>query len=129
MMKSLKTKIAAPIAALAAALALTAVAPSIAQARPYNDARVEISYRAHNDFDFRGLERRIDQGVRTGDLTRREARRLNWQVSELRDLADRYDRNGMSRWQRRELSDRYQELSARVYYQKHDYQERDHHWR
>jgi|GEM_PF-2364336 len=127
---SLKKKIALPLAALGAAMAMSAMAPSAAQARPYEGRyETQVSYRHGGDFDFRGLKSRIWEGVRTGDLTRREARRLSVQVDALEERADEYSRGGFSRWERREIKDRYRDISERVYVQRHDGDYRGGHWR
>ncbi len=131
---SLKKKIAMPLAAIGAALAMTAIVPAAAQAHSYESRAYEgryetqIAYRG-GDFDFRGLKSRIWEGVRTGDLTRREARRLSVQVDALEDRADAYSRGGMSGWERRDLNDRYRDLSARIYVQRHDDDYRGRGWR
>lgn len=125
---SLKQKIAMPLAAAGAALAMMAIVPGTAQAHPYESARYEsISYRG--DFDFRGLKSRIWEGVRTGDLTRSEARRLSSRVDRLEDRAESYSRGGFSSWERRDLNDRYRDLSSRIYVQRHDNDYRGRNWR
>jgi hypothetical protein len=128
---SLKKKFALPLAALGAALAMSAMAPTGAQARSYDDRYSDshVSYRYANDFDFRDLKARIWQGVRNGDLTRREARRLSYQVDSLEERADYYSRDGLQRWERQELRDRYRDISARIYVQRRDDDYRGGHWR
>ncbi len=123
-----KKKIALPLAAIGAALAMSAMAPSAAQARPYENRYESVSYRG-GDFDFRGLKSRIWEGVRHGDLTRPEARRLSNQVESLENRADSYSRGGLTRWERRDLNDRYRDLSSRIYVQRHDRDYRGGGWR
>lgn len=71
------------------------------------------------------LERRIDQGIRSGALSRREATQLRSEYRGLVRLEARYraSRPGLTQWERRDLDRRYDALSAKVRYEKHD---RDH---
>jgi Ni/Co efflux regulator RcnB len=68
------------------------------------------------------IERRIDQGMRSGELTRREARRLHDEFRSLLRLEDRYRRDGLTLRERADLQRRYDVLSARVRFEKHDNQ-------
>lgn len=68
----------------------------------------------------RQLDRRIDQGVRNGQLTRREAHSLRREFHDLMRLEDRYRRNGLSRWERQDLDRRYDALEARIRYERRD---------
>ncbi len=70
------------------------------------------------------LDRRIDQGVRSGSLTRPEARRLTNDLRQLTRLEARYRSGGFSAGERRDLDRRYDALSARVRFDKHDRQDR-----
>jgi hypothetical protein len=72
------------------------------------------------------LEQRIDQGVRTGDLTRAEALRLQDQFRGLNRLEGQYRRSGgyLSLAERRDLDRRFDRLSRRIYDQRHDDQVR-----
>jgi hypothetical protein len=61
--------------------------------------------------DIARLQARIDWGVRSGRLNRYEARRLNWQLAELRDRARYYWRtDGVSWRERRDLEVRFDRL-------------------
>jgi hypothetical protein len=97
------------ILSLAAAAALVAAAaPASAQSREYlaeREAR---------------LEQRIDRGVARGDLTRQEARSLRGELRELDRLEDRYRRDGLNAWERRDLDARFDRLSARIRFERHD---------
>ena len=98
----------------AAALAATA-APAMAQ--PYgarNDRWTSIDHRLNN------LDRRIDQGVRTGQITRNEAVRLRGEFRSLVNLERRYSANGLTRWERADLDRRFDTLSARIRWDRHD---------
>ena len=70
------------------------------------------------------IERRIDQGIRSGELTRREARRLHREYSDLLRLEASYRRDGLSFRERADLERRYDRLAAEVRFQKHDSQDR-----
>lgn len=96
---------------LAAATALTAGA---AAAQPYG-------YGNGYGRDWMPIERRIeridyriDQGVRSGQLTSREAYRLRSQFNSLVRLEARYSRNGLSNWERADLNRRFDVLSMNV---------------
>ena len=68
---------------------------------------------------------RIDQGVRTGALTRPEANRLRAEFRDLSALERRYrNSNGLSRAERAELDRRFDALSRRIRVQKNDRQDR-----
>jgi hypothetical protein len=69
------------------------------------------------------LERRIDQGVRSGRLNRPEARRIQAELRQLDRLEGQYRRsNGLSVNERRDLDRRYDALSQRVRFEKNDRQ-------
>jgi hypothetical protein len=74
----------------------------------------------------RTIDARIDQGIRTGALTRAEAGRLRIEFRDLVKLENRYRRsgNGLSVAERRDLNARYDRLSTRVRIQKNDRQYR-----
>ena len=66
------------------------------------------------------IERRIDQGLASGQLTRREARGLRNEFGNLLRLEARYKVNGLSYGERTDLQRRYDTLATRVRYEKHD---------
>ncbi|MGK6323038.1 hypothetical protein ACMGDM_08110 [Sphingomonas sp. DT-51] len=66
------------------------------------------------------LDQRIDQGIRSGALNRGEARRLRAESRQLAALEGRYRRDGLTQWERRDLDRRYDALSTRVRFDKHD---------
>jgi coenzyme F420-reducing hydrogenase beta subunit len=71
------------------------------------------------------LDRRIDGGVNSGELTRVEARRLRAEFNELTRLEAKYRRsNGLQAWERVDLDRRFTVLSARVRWDKNDGQDR-----
>ncbi|MES2290405.1 MAG: hypothetical protein V4530_11770 [Pseudomonadota bacterium] len=71
------------------------------------------------------LYNRIEQGVRSGALTRREAQNLRTQFARLNSLEAQYRRsNGLSQWERRDLDRRFDTLSRSIRWEKHDGQNR-----
>ena len=70
------------------------------------------------------LDARIDQGVRSGALTRREAANLRTEFRSLVRLESRYRAGGLSVGERRDLDRRFDVLSAKIRVQKHDRQDR-----
>lgn len=103
---------------LAAASAVIAAVPGAASAQ---------SWPAVNDRQAQ-IDRRIDQGLRSGELTRHEAVRLREQFREIARLERHFRRTDgrFTAHERREIDRRLDRLSDRVYAQKHDRQDRDH---
>lgn len=100
-----------------AALAVVSAAPLAAQAAPWQS----INQRQAN------LEQRINQGVRSGELTRPEAARLRGEFKSIARLEASYRRsNGLSMRERADLDARFDRLSRQVMAEKHDRQDRDH---
>lgn len=99
---------------LAALGVATAAIPVAANAAPWQS----INQRQAN------LNARINQGVRTGALTRNEAFQLRVQFNNLVKLEARYrySRPGLTFVERRDLDRRFDALSRQVYAQKHDRQ-------
>lgn len=52
------------------------------------------------------LSERVDRAAWRGSISRREAQNLRWQLDEVQRLSWRYSRDGLSRWERRDLEDR-----------------------
>lgn len=99
-------------AALAAASLAAVAAPAAAQ--PF----MGINQRQAN------LDQRIDMGVRNGSLTRREAFQLRTEFRQLQLLENRYRRGGLTAWERSDLDRRFNVLSARIRFERHDRQDR-----
>lgn len=101
---------------LAAGSALIAVAPGVASAQAW----MSINQRQAN------LDARIDQGVRSGELTRAEAITLRGDFRTLEQLEAQYRRSGggLDARERADLDRRFDQLSSRVYAQKHDRDDR-----
>lgn len=72
------------------------------------------------------IDRRIDQGVRQGSLTRGEAVRLRSQFRNIVQLESRYRRSEgrLTAGERADLDTRLTALKARVFVNKHDAQRR-----
>lgn len=102
------------LATLAAAIAFTT--PMAANAAPWQN----INQRQQQ------LDRRIDQGVRSGALNRNEATRLRTEFRSLNGLEQQYRRSGgvFTARERADLDRRFDALSARIKIQKHDRQHR-----
>lgn len=66
------------------------------------------------------LDRRIDQGLRTGKITRREAYRLRADFQTIARLETRYRVNGLSSWERSDLDRRFDTLAARIRWERQD---------
>lgn len=121
-MAKFKTLMIPVLAATTAAVALGAALPAAAQSyrhAPVYESRHDgwrsIHQRKYN------LDRRIDQGVRTRQLSVREASRLKSELNSLVRLERAYQRDGLSRRERMELDRRYDALSAKVRYERRDH--------
>lgn len=134
-----KTKL---FAVLAAAAALTAVsAPASAQGYGYGHDRYEQGRHDDHRDDERRYERgrsdgdrgayninqrqqqliwRIDQGVRNGRLSHREARHLRATAYDIARLESRYRQGGLTRWERADLDRRLDGLAAQIRYERRD---------
>lgn len=99
---------------LLAAAAMAATVPMVADAQAWRS----INQRQANQFA------RINQGIRTGALTRAEATRLQNEFYALNRLEQRYRIGGLSLRERQDLDRRFDALSRRIRTQKHDYQTR-----
>jgi Ni/Co efflux regulator RcnB len=100
-----------------AALATVAAAPLAAQAAPWQS----VNQRQAN------LEQRINQGIRSGQITRPEAARLRGEFRSISRLEASYRRsNGLSPRERADLDARFDRLSRQVMAQKHDRHDRRH---
>lgn len=98
------------ILTLAAATALTAGA---AAAQPNGWGRGDSRW-VPIDQRQEQLAFRIDQGVRSGQLTRREAYRLRTEFNGIARLEARYRYNGLSNWERADLDRRLDVLTSEL---------------
>jgi polyisoprenoid-binding protein YceI len=109
----MKSKLIGKSKWIAAAIAVLVAGAGTASAAPYN-----INARQSQ------IEQRIDMGVRTGSLTRFEARSLRDELHQVQRLEARYRRDGLTRWERADLDRRLDVLSAKVRWERHDGQDR-----
>lgn len=105
----------------AAVLAFTAIAASAqtaASAPGTNTPRID-QRQANQD-------QRIDQGVASGELTKREARRMNRQQGAIDKAEDKAKADGsVTAKERRRLTRAQNQTSRNIFHQKHDRQDRD----
>ncbi len=104
------TKILAP--ALIAATALTAAAPAMAYPTPQRSNAI----RAQID----DLQRRIARNDNRGRVSEREAAGLRRDVQNLRYTFQRYNRDGLSNGEFRELNNRIGTIKQRLQYERRD---------
>lgn len=104
---------------LIAALVLLAATPALA-GRGHQQGR--IVDRLENQ------ENRIEQGIDSGELTRREARMLEQQRQRIRRMANElYDDRGLSQRDRHILNEELDRASERIYQLKHNDESRSRH--
>jgi hypothetical protein len=108
------------IPAIVLAVASAAV-PAAAQSA-YRPGPAHASYGGWQSINARqaNLDRRIDQGVRTGQLSRREAVRLRGEFSSLLRLEADYRRGGLTVRERADLDRRFDRLSFQVRQERRD---------
>lgn len=122
-------KLLIPALALAvASAALPAAAQSYDRHAPSRGPSYEQSQSGWQSVTQRkySLERRIDQGVRSRQLSSREASRLRNELNSLVRLERQYQRGGLTRTERNELDRRYDRLSAQVRNERNDNNGRRH---
>ncbi len=66
------------------------------------------------------LDRRIDQGLRSGQLTRSEATRLRADFDAIARVEYRYRSNGLSRWEQSDLNRRFDQLATQIRFERTD---------
>lgn len=97
------------ISALAAATLATVAVP--AMAAPW----ASVNQRQAN------LDRRIDNGVRNGRITRAEAYQLRAEFRQISRLEARYrSTRGLQDWERRDLDRRFDALSRKIQWERRD---------
>lgn len=119
-----------PVLALAAA---AVAVPAAAQNYDRHD-RNDRYERQHDRDEYRNwqsisqrkyqLDRRIDVGLRNGQLSRREAGRLKTELNSLVRLERSYMRGGLTRWERSDLDRRYDRLAVQVRSERRDHDNR-----
>lgn len=111
-----------------AAIAVATLAGSAATAQPYGYSRYDGRYdrNSYASMEQRKMQidRRIEQGLRTGQLTRREAWQLRAEFNQIARLEARYRSNGLSPWEARDLDRRLDQLAMQVRYERRDDQRR-----
>ena len=102
------------------AIALSSIAGAVLPAAAATPAWVPINARQAS------LDARIDQGIRSGRLTRLEASRLRAKIRDLENMEARYRRSGggLSLSERRDLQHRMDQISNRITAQATDAQRR-----
>ena len=116
------------LAVAVASAALPAAAQSYDRHGPSRGHGYEQDHRGWNAISQRkyNLDRRIDRGVQSRQLSYREASRLRDELDSLVRLERGYMRGGRTRWEREDLDRRYDRLSAKVRYERNDYNGRRH---
>lgn len=101
--------------------------------RPYDDRGYGQAYGRDGVWQiqrqFQQIDRRIEQGLRTGRISNREADRLYRQLRQTDRLLARYSRNGLSQWEYRDLQHRIDVLRQHVRYERRDWNDRRDGWR
>ncbi|ADL00188.1 hypothetical protein MMB232_00871 [Brevundimonas subvibrioides] len=113
-----KLLVPALVLAAVSAAALPAAAQSHGRPAPYANAGYG-NWQAINARQA-NLDRRIDQGVRNGALSRREATRLRSDFNGLLRLEANYRRGGLTAWERSDLDRRFDRLSAQIRIERRD---------
>lgn len=101
--------------------AATALSATVAAAQPYGYGVPAYGAPAYGARQWMPIEQRIEriefrigQGVRSGQLTRREAYHLRAQLNGVMRLETRYSRNGLSPWERADLNRRLDALTENL---------------
>jgi hypothetical protein len=66
------------------------------------------------------LDQRINRGIQEGTLDRNEVRSLRNQLSDLENQERSYQRQGLQSWMRADLDKRFDQLAARIQYERTD---------
>jgi hypothetical protein len=109
-------------------LATVSAAALPAAAQSYGRPSAQQNYGGWQSINVRqaNLDRRIDQGVRTGALSRREATRLRGEFNSLVRLEASYRRGGLTVRERADLDRRFDRLSAQIRVERRDRDNRRH---
>ena len=122
-MRNVIVPVLAPVLALAAAsVALPAAAQAYHGPARHGPAHHAPAYGNWQSINARqaSLDRRIDQGVRNGQLSRREAVRLRGEFNSLPRLEANYRRGGLTAWERADLDRRFDRLSDQIRHERRD---------
>ena len=118
------------VLALVGVAAAAAALPALAQVPgPRGPVPAEAGVHARDawrpiDVRRSDLDRRIDQGLRNGRLSRREAVRLRNAFDSLLRLEARYRRGGLTAWERADLDRRFDRLSVEIRHERRDRDDR-----
>jgi hypothetical protein len=121
-----------PVLAIAAA---SVAVPAMAQNYDRYDRNDRYEQNRGDPYENRGrwqsiaqrkhqLDRRIEVGVRNGQLSRREAARLSAELNALVRLERSYMRGGLTRWERSDLDRRYDRLAVQIRAERRDRDDR-----
>ena len=115
------------LAAATVVAAIPAAASAQPSARHYDNGPGRHQERPWQTINQRQaeLDRRIDIGVRTGRISRREAQNLRYQLEEYQRVEWRYRRDGLSNWERRDLQGRLDRIERNLREERRD---RDGRW-
>lgn len=97
----------------AAIPALLIAAPAAAQYSQYSGPDYRTDSRGIDNRLIQ-LERRVDAGIRSGEISQREARMLRAEFNDVRRLYRSYSANGLTRDERRVLQDRIRDLHGEI---------------
>lgn len=116
-MKKFSLMIAGLGIAVSAIPATAFAAPALAPRYGYDQGWQNINARQAR------IEARIDRGIRSGALSRREAMRLRAEFRSIERLEAQYrhSRPGLTMAERRDLDRRFDALSAKIRIEKHDH--------
>lgn len=121
----LKKALVPVLAVAAASVAIPAAAQSYGPARhgPSHGPSYERPIPGWQSISQRKytLDRRIDQGVHSRQISRREASALKSELNSLVRLEASYMRGGLTRWERQDLDRRYDRLSAKIRHERNDW--------
>lgn len=112
-------KILLPIVAVSALAATTVPALAQTYGSTYRPSYGQSNWQNINQRQ-QMLDRRIDQGVRNGGISRNEAMRLRAEFNQIARLEASYRRNGLNTWERADLDRRFDRLSAQIRIERRD---------
>lgn len=113
------------LAAAAIVASLGVALPAAAQTYGGYDRGYNTGFNGGGLRSDRGIEARIERGLRDGSLTQSEARNLSRQLDEIHRLEWQFSRNGVSPSEARTLAQRYASLENRLRAERRD---RDTRW-
>lgn len=116
--------LAATLATLLITAPLLANAAEAAQGQPGSRPPAAVRDPGVNAHQHR-QQHRVQQGVRSGELTRAETRELRTEQKQIRQMERDYKSDGvLTRPERKELHQAQQEASRNIYAEKHDAEQR-----